>query len=422
MENSNGGATVSLVGPRVDTTGVFLDVFGERTEFSTFEEFSDLFVRFEKKSRYIFRVKNSSSVEAENRRRKDKIDSAIKYSGLVLCCVNCGDASKTIRKVQEGDSRQLCDAHIYLRYRSSSRKLAIISSSFVHNHHSQAGNGIFHRKQSVTERIGKPRDGRRKFVKAGDKMGKLTRPILPNLGHVIRGSSELTIIPLGIPGGAPPLDPVPRLAPPRPESAAYRMPTPNAAEHGNSGKARFPPPALQHCPENSLVLLPTRGGGTESPHHFLPHLNAEPPGAAGSAILREAKRFREDCNSIDLRRILEPECILHCYDDDGAAPADDAGSDSTGECTATDLSVRPRQGAVKVEVPIVEVPENLSVTAVALQHQREYTVTWKELEPLFRFCSRCGAPVEKTRHSLHNVLSVSAVCQRGHGVFWTSRS
>lgn len=125
---------------------------------------------------------------------------------------------------------------------------------------------------------------------------------------------------------------------------------------------------------------------------------------------------------IDLRRILEPECILHCYDDDGAAPADDAGSDSTGECTATDLSVRPRQGAVKVEVPIVEVPENLSVTAVALQHQREYTVTWKELEPLFRFCSRCGAPVEKTRHSLHNVLSVSAVCQRGHGVFWTSRS
>ncbi|KAL3227216.1 hypothetical protein MRX96_024185 [Rhipicephalus microplus] len=31
-------------------------------------------------------------------------------------------------------------------------------------------------------------------------------------------------------------------------------------------------------------------------------------------------------------------------------------------------------------------------------------------------------PVEKTRHSLHSVLSVSAVCQRGHGVFWTSRS
>lgn len=149
MESANGVV-------RVDTTAVFLDVFGDRTEFSTFEEFSELFVRFEKKSRYIFRVKNSSSVEAENRRRKDKIDGAIKYSGLVLCCVNCGDASKTLKRVQEGDSRQLCDAHIYLRYRSSSRKLAIISSSFVHNHQSQAGNGCFHRKQSVTERIGKP--------------------------------------------------------------------------------------------------------------------------------------------------------------------------------------------------------------------------------------------------------------------------
>ncbi|KAH8030619.1 hypothetical protein HPB51_010553 [Rhipicephalus microplus] len=99
METANGN---NNHGARVDTTAVFLDVFGDRTEFSTFDEFSELFVRFEKKSRYIFRVKNSSSVEAENRRRKDKIDAAIKYSGLVLCCVNCGDASKTLKRVQEG--------------------------------------------------------------------------------------------------------------------------------------------------------------------------------------------------------------------------------------------------------------------------------------------------------------------------------
>ncbi|KAL3227215.1 hypothetical protein MRX96_024184 [Rhipicephalus microplus] len=208
METANGN---NNHGARVDTTAVFLDVFGDRTEFSTFDEFSELFVRFEKKSRYIFRVKNSSSVEAENRRRKDKIDAAIKYSGLVLCCVNCGDASKTLKRVQEGDSRQLCDAHIYLRYRSSSRKLAIISSSFVHNHQSQAGNGCFHRKQSVTERIGKPRDGRRKFVRAGDRMGKLTRPILPapSFEHLVKSSNELTIIPLGAGGlgGHPDLPP-----------------------------------------------------------------------------------------------------------------------------------------------------------------------------------------------------------------------
>lgn len=60
---------------------------GQR-EFSTFDEFSQLFSKFEKRSRFLFRVKNSSSVEAENRRRKDQIDGAIKYSGLVLCCVN----------------------------------------------------------------------------------------------------------------------------------------------------------------------------------------------------------------------------------------------------------------------------------------------------------------------------------------------
>lgn len=126
---------------------------------------------------------------------------------------------------------------------------------------------------------------------------------------------------------------------------------------------------------------------------------------------------------VDLRRILEPECILRCYEDENAPADDNSMDDDYGdggngeeeeiECTATDLSVRPREGPRPPELPL---PENLSAAV------REYSVTWKELEPLFRFCSRCGAPVEKTRHSLHNVLSVSAVCQRGHGVFWTSRS
>uniref|UniRef100_A0A147BEE7 ZSWIM3 N-terminal domain-containing protein n=1 Tax=Ixodes ricinus TaxID=34613 RepID=A0A147BEE7_IXORI len=421
MEPTNGSAGLLATAAsalRVDTSGVFLDVFGDRSEFSTFEEFSDLFVRFEKKSRYIFRVKNSSSVEAENRRRKDKIDSAIKYSGLVLCCVNCGDANKTLKKVQEGDSRQLCDAHIYLRYRSSSRKLAIISSSFVHNHASQAGNGCFHRKQSVTERIGKPRDGRRKFVKAGDKMGKLTRPILPLplFEHrLLKNTSELTIIPLGA-GLLPLTGDLPTPPPPR---LLLNSGLEDRREHCHVGPMKpdkrptlpslQPPPGLRG-PDAGLT---SRGDP-------LSGVKAEPPVGGGP---RDARRGKEEPGLVDLRRILEPECILRCYEDENA-PADDNsmdddygdggnGEEEEVECTATDLSVRPREGPRPPELPL---PENLSAAV------REYSVTWKELEPLFRFCSRCGAPVEKTRHSLHNVLSVSAVCQRGHGVFWTSRS
>lgn len=421
MEPTNGSAGLLATAAsalRVDTSGVFLDVFGDRSEFSTFEEFSDLFVRFEKKSRYIFRVKNSSSVEAENRRRKDKIDSAIKYSGLVLCCVNCGDANKTLKKVQEGDSRQLCDAHIYLRYRSSSRKLAIISSSFVHNHASQAGNGCFHRKQSVTERIGKPRDGRRKFVKAGDKMGKLTRPILPLplFEHrLLKNTSELTIIPLGA-GLLPLTGDLPTPPPPRlllnsgPEDRCGQCPAGLMKPDKRPMLPSLQPPPGLRGPDAGPM---SRGAP-------LSGIKAEPPAVEGT---RDARRGKEEPSMVDLRRILEPECILRCYEDENA-PADDNsmdddyrddgnGEEEEAECTATDLSVRPREGARPPELPL---PENLSAAV------REYSVTWKELEPLFRFCSRCGAPVEKTRHSLHNVLSVSAVCQRGHGVFWTSRS
>uniref|UniRef100_L7M725 ZSWIM3 N-terminal domain-containing protein n=1 Tax=Rhipicephalus pulchellus TaxID=72859 RepID=L7M725_RHIPC len=461
METANGN---NNHGARVDTTAVFLDVFGDRTEFATFDEFSELFVRFEKKSRYIFRVKNSSSVEAENRRRKDKIDAAIKYSGLVLCCVNCGDASKTLKRVQEGDTRQLCDAHIYLRYRSSSRKLAIISSSFVHNHQSQAGNGCFHRKQSVTERIGKPRDGRRKFVRAGDRMGKLTRPILPApaFEHLVKGSNELTIIPLsaGGLGGHPDLPPPLMLHNHHVEDHAL---CPQAHPALISPAQLLLPPGLR-SPDNNLMLFPRGPMKMDVPvmDGFCRDVKRLREDATGMGTLKENFHVQEKSGEIsvcfrippygykaDMGRIFEPECILQCYEDEhhGNSTAkmeeeeeeeeDEERADSEeAECTATDLSIRSRSSDDRMEsdfksppaavatTPPAEGPENLSLAAMraVANASREYTVTWKELEPLFRFCSRCGAPVEKTRHSLHSVLSVSAVCQRGHGVFWTSRS
>lgn len=462
METANGNNN----GARVDTTAVFLDVFGDRTEFSTFDEFSELFVRFEKKSRYIFRVKNSSSVEAENRRRKDKIDAAIKYSGLVLCCVNCGDASKTLKRVQEGDTRQLCDAHIYLRYRSSSRKLAIISSSFVHNHQSQAGNGCFHRKQSVTERIGKPRDGRRKFVRAGDRMGKLTRPILPApaFEHLVKGSNELTIIPLGASGlgGHPDLPPPLMLHNHHAEDHAM---CPQAHPALMSPAQLLLPPALR-SPDNNLMMFPRGPMKMDMPamDGFCRDVKRLREEAGGMGTLKENYHVQEKSGEFsvcfrippygfkaDMGRIFEPECILQCYEDEHHGNSttkmeeeeeeeeDEERADSEeAECMATDLSIRSRGNDDRMESdfkmppaapamatpPPSEVPENLSLAAMraVANTSREYTVTWKELEPLFRFCSRCGAPVEKTRHSLHSVLSVSAVCQRGHGVFWTSRS
>lgn len=341
------------------------------------------------------------------------------------------------------DSRQLCDAHIYLRYRSSSRKLAIISSSFVHNHQSQAGNGCFHRKQSVTERIGKPRDGRRKFVRAGDRMGKLTRPILPTPGfeHLVKGSGELTIIPLGGGGaGLGPGDLPPPLMLRNHRTSEDLALCPPAHPALMSPAQLLLPPSLR-SPDNNLLLFPRGPMKTDIP--------------TIDSLCRDVRRLREEAGMMDMGRIFEPECILQCYEDEhnnkavnnNAAADDDeeddddaAGDSEEAECTATDLSMRPRSAGdrgsgFKMEVTatpavatspptVAEMPENLSLAAMraVANASREYTVTWKELEPLFRFCSRCGAPVEKTRHSLHSVLSVSAVCQRGHGVFWTSRS
>ncbi|KAH7933488.1 hypothetical protein HPB49_013180 [Dermacentor silvarum] len=450
METANGNNN----GVRVDTTAVFLDVFGERTEFSTFDEFSELFVRFEKKSRYIFRVKNSSSVEAENRRRKDKIDAAIKYSGLVLCCVNCwrrqqdsqegprrdGIMQKlsvkfTSRELRIGDTRQLCDAHIYLRYRSSSRKLAIISSSFVHNHQSQAGNGCFHRKQSVTERIGKPRDGRRKFVRAGDRMGKLTRPILPAppFEHMVTGSNELTIIPLGGAGlGHPDLPPPLML---RNHHAEDHAMCPQAHPALMSPAQLLLPPALR-SPDNNLMLFPRGPMKMDVPvmDGFCRDVKRLREDAAGMGTLKESFHVQEKSGEIsvcfrippygykaDMGRIFEPECILQCYEDEhhgnSATKMEEeeeeeederAGDSEEAECMATDLSIRSRGNDARMEsnfkmppvapavatTPPAEVPENLSLAAMraVANASREYTVTWKELEPLFRFCSRCWCP------------------------------
>lgn len=99
--------------------------------------------------------------------------------------------------MREGDSRPLGEAHIHYRYRSSTRKLAIISSSFVHNNHSLMGNCSFHQNQPVIDTISKPREDRRKFVRASDKIGKVTHPILFNRGYVIWASLDLTMVPLG---------------------------------------------------------------------------------------------------------------------------------------------------------------------------------------------------------------------------------
>ncbi|XP_028967832.1 uncharacterized protein LOC100902320 [Galendromus occidentalis] len=146
MQPSPGIAQSSV---NIDTYPCFKEVFLGQKEFETFDEFSQLFSRFEKRSRFLFRVKNSSSVEAENRRRKDQIDSAIKYSGLVLCCVNSelGHGKPSNRSGQ-------CKAHIYLRYRSQTRRLAIMTATHIHNHPQEEGASL-NTRICVTERLGR---------------------------------------------------------------------------------------------------------------------------------------------------------------------------------------------------------------------------------------------------------------------------
>ncbi|XP_022671187.1 uncharacterized protein LOC111254523 isoform X2 [Varroa destructor] len=159
----------------IDTSACWKDVFLGQREFSTFDEFSQLFSKFEKRSRFLFRVKNSSSVEAENRRRKDQIDGAIKYSGLVLCCVNSelGHGKPNSRSGQ-------CKAHIYLRYRSSTRRLAIMTSSFIHNHPQEEGASL-NTRICVTERLGK--QDRLAPRRKGARSSKALLSVLPHAGQ-----------------------------------------------------------------------------------------------------------------------------------------------------------------------------------------------------------------------------------------------
>lgn len=133
------------------------------------------------------------------------------------------------------------------------------------------------------------RDGRRKFVKAGDKMGKLTRPILPLplFEHrLLKNTSELTIIPLGT-GLLPLTGDLPTPPPPRlllnsgPEDRRGQCPAgPMKLDKRPTLPSLQPPPGLRG-PDSG----PTSRGES------LSAVKAEPLAGGGA---RDARRGKEE--------------------------------------------------------------------------------------------------------------------------------
>ncbi|OQR69202.1 hypothetical protein BIW11_12406, partial [Tropilaelaps mercedesae] len=73
-----------------------------------------------------------------------------------------------------------CKAHIYLRYRSSTRRLAIMTSSFIHNHPQEEGASL-HTRICVTERLGK--QDRLAPRRKGARSSKALLSVLPHAGQ-----------------------------------------------------------------------------------------------------------------------------------------------------------------------------------------------------------------------------------------------
>jgi len=75
----------------VDTTEDFLRVFQGKTEFDSWEEFSNLFEDFQRVTGTAFKARSAISIEYANERRaKDKIADRFVYQTVKMVCLNYG--------------------------------------------------------------------------------------------------------------------------------------------------------------------------------------------------------------------------------------------------------------------------------------------------------------------------------------------
>ena len=86
-------------------------------EFTSFQEFETIFKEFQRQTGSVFRIKSSSSVEWENKRRQHTlVPECLKYASVKYICVHYGQTQKkgTGKRVRQNYLPCGCEAHIAL--------------------------------------------------------------------------------------------------------------------------------------------------------------------------------------------------------------------------------------------------------------------------------------------------------------------
>lgn len=121
----------------IDTTEDFLKIFQGKTEFDSWEEFSNLFEDFQRVTGSAYKPRSATSIEyANERRNKDKIDDRFVYQTVKMVCQNFGVPVKkenSVRKTKKYVGLG-CEAMVHLRYKQGS--LNIVSCNLEHKNHS----------------------------------------------------------------------------------------------------------------------------------------------------------------------------------------------------------------------------------------------------------------------------------------------
>ena len=111
----------------------FEQVFDKDT-FKSFEDFECKFQEYQQQTGSVYRVKTSTSVDYENRRRKNPLPASLKYSSVTFVCVHYGVPKKTGAGVQKKQWYLPCGCESYISLVARKDCLVIVKSLLSHNH------------------------------------------------------------------------------------------------------------------------------------------------------------------------------------------------------------------------------------------------------------------------------------------------
>ncbi|XP_045594894.2 uncharacterized protein [Procambarus clarkii] len=131
-----GEANEDVILEFTDVSNYFNDIFQAKTHYKTYEELEQDLKKFQAMSGTVLRIKNSSSVEYESRRRNLPVPVCIKYFSVTYSCVRYGEHHSKSRGIRP-NRRYLacgCEFIISAKYSDKLNGLFITKKNLIHNH------------------------------------------------------------------------------------------------------------------------------------------------------------------------------------------------------------------------------------------------------------------------------------------------